>query len=200
MEPQPWIAPRYHRPMGDPAPIVSFTGASPERLAKAVHAVVVADGVRAARLKAGAAQSVVDAPADLDVVRWFQSLVELGFLVASADGFADSERSALAGLLELVTSEAIDKELLELHLGELAQQVDILGRTQRLARAAMEVDDPAAADDAIAFAALVAMADGHLGAVELDALVELGGHLARSPDHVRALTLALAGEVEAQLR
>jgi hypothetical protein len=44
------------------------------------------------------------------------------------------------------------------------------------------------------------MADGHLGAVELDALVELGGHLARSPDHVRALTLALAGEVEAQLR
>lgn len=181
-------------------PIVAFAGASPERIAAAVHAVVVSDGVRAARLKAGAAQSVADAPADLDAARWFQSLVELGFLVASADGFADSERSALAGLLELVTSETIDKEMLELHLGELAQQVDILGRTQRLARAAQEIDDPAAADDAVAFAALVAMADGHLGAVELDALVELGGHLSITPDRVRALALALAGEVEAKLR
>lgn len=189
--------PSYHRVMGEP--LVAF-GATPERIAAAVHAVVVSDGVRAARLKAGAAQSVVEAPADLDVVRWFQSLVELGFLVASADGFADSERSALAGLLELVTSEAIDKEMLELHLDELAQQVEILGRSQRLARAAQELDDPKAADDALAFAALVAMADGHLGQVELDTLVELGGHLSIAPDRVKALALALAGEVEAQLQ
>lgn len=180
--------------------IVAFDGATPERIAAAVHAVVVSDGVRAARLKTGAAQSIAESPADLDSARWFQSLVELGFLVASADGFDPSERSALAGLLELVTCETIDKEILELHLDELAQQVDVLGRTQRLARAAQELDDPSAADDAVAFAALVAMSDGHLGAVELDALVELGGHLSIAPDRVRALALALAGEVEANLR
>jgi tellurite resistance protein len=184
--------------MGEP--IVAFAGATPERIAAAVHAVVVSDGVRAARLKSGAAQSIAEAPADLDSARWFQSLVELGFLIASADGFADSERSALAGLLELVTSETIDKEMLELHLSELEQQVDVMGRTQRLARAAGELDDPSAADDAVAFAALVAMADGHLGGVELDALVELGGVLSIPADRVRSLALALAGEVEAQLR
>jgi tellurite resistance protein len=184
--------------MGDP--IVAFAGAEPERSAAAIHAVVVSDGVRAARLQSGARQSIAEAPADLDAARWCQSLVVLGFLVSSADGFADDERRLLAGLLELVVSETIDREMLELHLGELAEQVEILGRTQRLARAAQELDDPAAADDALAFAALVAMADGTLGQVELDALVELGGFLSIAPDRVRALTLALAGEVEARLR
>lgn len=184
--------------MGDP--IVAFAGATPERIAAAIHAVVVSDGVRAARLESGAQQSIAETPADLDAARWFQSLVELGFLIASADGFADDERRVLAGLLELVVSETIDREMLELHLGELAQQVDVMGRTQRLARAAQELDDPRAADDAVAFAALVAMADGTLGQVELDALVELGGFLSIAPDRVRALTLALAGEVEAKLR
>lgn len=184
--------------MGDS--IVAFAGATPERIAAAIHAVVVSDGVRAARLQAGAQQSIAETPADLDSARWFQSLVELGFLIASADGFADEERKALAGLLELVTSETIDREMLELHLGELAEQVDILGRTQRLARTAEELADPGAADDALAFAALVSMADGTLGQTELDALVELGGFLSIPADRVRSLALALARQVEEQLQ
>lgn len=186
--------------MAAPAPILAFPGVAPERLAAAVHAVVVADGVRAARLQAGAAQAVTATPTDLDAVNWFQSLVELGWLVSSADGFDDSERTALAALLELLTAEVVDREMLELHLAELASQVEIMGRTQRLARAAQELADQAASDDAVAFAALVAMSDGHLGAAELDELVQLGGFLAIPPERVRALVLALGREVEAQLR
>ncbi|MBZ0231066.1 MAG: hypothetical protein K8M05_01840 [Deltaproteobacteria bacterium] len=184
--------------MGNPEPVVALS-APPERIAQAVHKVVTSDGVRAARLAAGASQSLVDEPTDATSARWFQSLVELGWLVASADGFAPAERASMAALLATVTGKAVDEPVLEQHLGELAQQVDIMGRSQRLARAAAELADQSAGDDALAFAALVAMADGRLEQIELDALVALGSYVSIDAARVRALVTALAKDVEANL-
>src|SRR6266511_4358835 len=98
--------------MGNPAPVVAVISfrATPERIATAVHKVVTSDGVRAARLAAGASQSLVDEPTDLDSARWFQSLVELGWLVASADGFDPAERTSMATLLATLTGKAVDEK------------------------------------------------------------------------------------------
>jgi tellurite resistance protein len=184
--------------MGNPAPVVALS-ATPERIATAVHKVVTADGVRAARLAAGASQSLVDDPTDVDSARWFQSLVELGWLVASADGFDPAERTAMATLLATCTGKAVDEKLLDQHLGELAEQVDIMGRSQRLARAAAELADQSAGDDALAFAALVAMADGRLEQIELDTLIAIGSYLSIDTARVRTLVDTLAKDVEANL-
>ena len=184
--------------MGNSEPIVALS-ATPERIAQAVHKVVTSDGVRAARLAAGASQSLIDEPTDVNSARWFQSLVELGWLVASADGFDPAERAAMASLLATVTGKAVDEKLLEQHLGELAEQVDIMGRSQRLARAAAELADQSSGDDALAFAALVAMADGRLEPIELDALIAIGSYLSIGGEQVRSLVAALAKDVEANL-
>lgn len=184
--------------MGNPDPVVALS-APPERIAQAVHKVVASDGVRAARLAAGASQSLVDEPSDPSTARWFQSLVELAWLVSSADGFDPAERASMATLLATVTGKSVDEPTLELHLGELAQQVDIMGRSQRLARAAAELADQSAGDDALAFAALVAMADGRLEQIELDALVALGSYVSIDAARVRALVTALAKDVEKYL-
>ncbi len=185
--------------MSDPRPFVALPAADPARLAAAVHKVVTSNGARAARLQAGAAQSVVDRPSDPDSARWFQSLVELGWLVASADGFDPAEQAAMAALLATVTGQAVDHQLLDRHLDDLSDQVAIMGRSQRLARAAAELHDQSAGDDALTFAALVAMADGRLDHVELDALIELGDRLSITAEHVRTLVQSLATDVEANL-
>ncbi len=186
--------------MSDPAPVVALDATDPARIARAVHHVVVSDGVRAARLAAGASQSVVDNPTDTRSADWFLSLVELGWLVASADGFDPAERTSMAALLATVTGEAVNEHMLDRHLGELAEQVEIMGRSQRLARAAAELADQSAGDDALAFAALVAMADGRLEQIELDALIALGSYVSIDADRVRALVASLAADVEANLR
>jgi tellurite resistance protein len=186
--------------MPAPAPIVALGASDPDQIARAVHKVVTADGARAARLVVGASQSAAAEPSDVDSARWFQSLVELAWLVASTDGFDPAERASMATLLATVSGTAVDHEALEQHLAELAEQVDVMGRTQRLARAAAELHDQASGSDALTFAALVAMADGRLEAIELDALVTLGGFLDIPAGEVRSLVTAVAADVEANLR
>ncbi len=195
--------------MTDPAPIVALREADPDQLARAVLAVMTAEPTRARRLHDGARASIEEALAAAAEeaaasARWFQALVELGWLVASADGFDPAERRSMATLLAAVTGEAVDHALLEQHLAELAEQVEIMGRSQRLARAAAELGDLvaaglAASDDAVTFATLVCLADGRLEAAEHAALVELGGWLALDAAAVRARIAALATEVEARL-
>lgn len=182
------------------APIVAFPGVDADRLLTALCAAVTGDGPRAVRLRTSASQCVVDEPSDLAAARWFQSLVELAYLVASADGFSPAERASLALLIERATGRTVERELLEQHLAELEVQTDILGRHQRLARAAAEVRDQPSVDDALAFAALVAMADGTLAKPEHDALLELAGHLEIEPVQVRALVAVLVDDVERRLR
>jgi tellurite resistance protein len=180
-------------------PVVAFPEVDPERLLAALCAAVTGDEPRAVRLRTSASQCVVDQPSDVTAARWFQSLVELAYLVASADGFSAHERGSLALLIERATGRAVEHELLERQLGSLEEQAEAFGRHQRFARAAAEVRDQPSVDDALAFAALVAMADGRLAATEHDALLELAGHLHIEPVQVDALIGVLVEDVKGRL-
>ncbi|MBX7081309.1 MAG: TerB family tellurite resistance protein [Nannocystaceae bacterium] len=162
-----------------------------ERLADAVQAVMTSDPRRAQWLAEGAAASAAHGAEDL-AARRFQTVLELGYLVASADGFAASEREQLARLLASMTGAALPPAVLEQHFRDLDQAVALLGRRERLARVAADIEGPEAAADAITVAALIAFADGELAAPELSALYELGAFVGLSDERVRALANGLA--------
>jgi tellurite resistance protein len=107
---------------------------------------------------------------------YFQSLLEIGYLVASADGFAKEEGHALAELLSTVTGSRVSVDALELHFEDLAQACEALGRRERLRRAAEDFDDGLGRGEALGFAALVAVADGRLAPPEAATLKELAQH------------------------
>jgi tellurite resistance protein len=190
--------------MGDHQPVVQLPEVAPARLAAAVHAVLTGDAARGAalpsadHLRAGAAATTGDAGGP--AARRFQALLELGYLAASADGLDAGEREALARLLEQVTGAAVDRDTLELHFRDLDEAVAMLGRRERLARVAAELDDGDEPSEALGFAALVAMADGRLGAAELDVLVELGASLALGAGEVRAVVDQVAASLEMAVR
>jgi tellurite resistance protein len=179
---------------------IALAGADPERLATAIHAEATGDEARAARLRAGAEQSAAAAPSDSDTARRFQTVLELGYLVASADGFDDRERSSLARLLESITGAALDHDALELHFRDLDDGALVLGRRERLARVAAELEAEAERIEALELATLIALADGRLGAPELDVLVEAGGHMDIAPARVRALIDDVGAREKARLR
>lgn len=181
-------------------PIVALPDVAADRLLDALCATVTGDGPRAARLRTSARQCVVDEPSDLAAARWFQSLVELAYLVASADGFSPEERASLAVLIERATMETVDHGLLEQQLVDLEAQTEVMGRHQRIARAAAEVKDQPSVDDALAFAALVAMADGRMAGPEQAALLEIAAHLDIERGQVEALIGVLVEDVEGRLR
>src|SRR5688572_24240372 len=105
----------YLGSMGDSRGI-QLPPADPARLGSAVRAVLTEQQERGqtlvmgrlpapGRLKEGAAAAS----------QYFQGLLELGYLVASADGLAGTEREALASLLEHVSGKSIDREAVLLH-------------------------------------------------------------------------------------
>jgi tellurite resistance protein len=182
-----------------PDVFVELPPADPARLAAAVHAVVTEDSDRTDLLRRGAEASMSDAPTEQAIARRFQSVLELGYLVASADGLAAAERDSLARLLESITGAAIDHDTLELHFRDLDEAVTLLGRHHRLARAAADLDDPRTWEEGIVLATAIALADGHLSAPELEALIELGRHLTVPEDRVRTLVQDVAQRVKSQL-
>lgn len=134
-----------------------------------------------------------------DVSAYFQSILELAWLVASADGFAEEERRALALLLEHVTGQAVSHDVLELHFRDLQEGCEMLGRRERLRRAAEDFADGASRSEALGFAALVALADGRLAEAEYTALVELGGYLGFSRDQVASMIDDAVARLRAEL-
>ncbi len=195
--------------MGDTSGIV-LPRADPERMASAVRGVLTEQGERgptlvtglvppASRLRAGAVASV-RGDTDLDQARYFQALLELGYLVASADGLADSERQALASLLEQVSGAALDRQALLTHFSDLDQASEILGRRERLVRVAAQFGDEPSRLEAINFAALVAMADGKLDRSEMEVLMELGARFGMNDRQVDLEVRAVARRVEERLR
>lgn len=185
--------------MSDSDAFIALPAADPARLAAAIQAVATEDHQRAAWLRAGAEQSKADAPSDPVVARRFQTVLELAYLVASADGLDPAERASLSRLLESMTDNALDHATLELHFADLDAAVAALGRHERLARAAADIG-PEAREDAIGLAALIAVGDGALSNVELAALVELGTHLGLGDDRVRDLVRTFTARVQERLR
>lgn len=117
----------------------------------------------------------------------FMAALELGYLAASADGLDAAERDVLAKALERVTGIGYDHRAFEDHFSDLDSAVAMLGRRERLARTAAEFEDDAARENAIRFAALVAMCDGTLRAPELEVLGEIGTHFQWNADTIRGL-------------
>lgn len=136
---------------------------------------------------------------DPEASTYFVSILELAYLVASADGLADEERHTLADLLERLTGKAVEHEALDLHFRDLAEAVEMLGRRERLRRAAEDFGDSTRQHEALGFAAVVALADGRLAEPENAALSELGGHFGFSPDETANVVGAIVERVRAEL-
>ena len=152
----------------------------PERLQRAVREALGQGSPRLpapTTLRRGAEETKKDEAQDSGLARRFQALLEVGYLVASADGFAEAERHALAALLEDATQRTVDHEAFETHFRDLDEACEMLGRRERLRRAAEDFEDGPARREALGFAVLVAIADGTLGSPEGQALRELGSHL-----------------------
>lgn len=185
--------------MADRNVIVELPAVPPAQLAAAVRSMLGEGGEMAplpsaARLSADAAAAVA-AGGDPDAARRFQALVELGYLAASADGLDPAERDALATLIERLTGDAVDHGTLAQHLADLDDAAAMLGRHERLARVAADLGDGDRRDEALGFAALVAMADGELHGEELAVLDELGGCFGLAAAEVRAIVDRVADAV-----
>jgi tellurite resistance protein len=188
----------------------------PDRLRAAVHAALQqqgparctppADGAHSsrlpsvARLRAGAQETLKEERQDARVVEYFQSLLEIGYLVASADGLAEAERGALARLMEQVSGSVLELRMLEQHLRDLDGSAAILGRHERLARVAASFEDAQSREEAIGFAALIAIADGKLAGPEAGVLLELGEHFSLSAGEVRAVASQVVASVKLALQ
>jgi tellurite resistance protein len=152
-----------------------------------------------AKLRAGAVQAQKEEAEDARAAEYFESLLELGYLVASADGLAAEERETLALLLEHATESSVSRDVLQLHFSDLDATSAALGRSERLGRVAANFDSTHAREEAISFAALVAMADGSLEPTELRVLLELGRHFALSAEQVETLVHHVANGITQQL-
>jgi tellurite resistance protein len=149
------------------------------------------------RLRQGAEATLADREPDASV--YFQSMLELGYLVASADGFAEEERHALAELLEAVTGSAVDHDTLELHFRDLDDAVEALGRRERLLRVAADFEESASRSEALGFAALVALADGRLAEPEANVLEEMGAHFGLSETEVAQTVERVVSDLQSRL-
>jgi tellurite resistance protein len=174
---------------------IDLTDLGPERLRAAVQ--VVLQGAPATlggrlptsmRLQQAARETLEHAGTDSmsPASIYFQSILEIGYLVASADGFADEERQTLAELLEQITGRAVPRDVLEVHFRDLDTAIEVLGRRERLRRAAADFEDGMARGEALGFAALVALADGMLAEPEASALREVGGHFGLSEAEIES--------------
>lgn len=185
--------------MSETGAVIELASHEPQRLAAAVEAAMRARAPSLAWIAEGAKESARGEWTVQQTARQFQTLLEIGYLVASADGFAAQERASLASLLEKVTGSAIEHETLELHFRDLDEAVALLGRRERLLRTAADLEDEATAEEVISLVAMISMADGVLSADELAVLVELGGHVNIDADRVRGLAERVADEIKGGL-
>jgi tellurite resistance protein len=147
----------------------------------------------------GAATAAHEANDD-DSAWYFQSLLELSYIVASADGFADEERRTLAVLLEQVTGAATSADELTLHFKDLDSAIRMLGKGERLRRAAAQFETERARTEALSFVTVVAASDGELADVERDVLDELGSLLTLDEAAVAKIVDGVLGELERAMK
>lgn len=146
-------------------------------------------------MRMGAEEALKDEADDRDAAEYFQSMIELAYLAASADGLADDERDALAALIEHATGAAIHIDTLKVHFADLDATVEALGRRERLVRVASNFQSERAKHEAISFATLVAVADGVLADDERGVLVELGSHFSLSEEAVDTVVERIAKNI-----
>jgi len=202
--------------MADLPPGLKLPAAKPEILCTAVRAVLEQQSTAmpaqhvepqaligrlpsATRLREGAAETIREDPTDAQAAEYFQSLLELGYLVASADGLVAEERDALALLVKHATDSVVDNDVLQLHFRDLDAACEVLGRRERLSRVAANFDSPHAQHEALSFAALAAIADGTLAPSEMAVLLELGEHFKLTAKQVEMVVDSVATSIRHEL-
>lgn len=121
---------------------------------------------------------------DGDAARVFRAMLELGYLVAAADGLGEDERGALAALVAEATGARVTPERLAHELDGYAKLEAERGRVARFREVAAELDDFVAREEAMSFVALISIADAVLSHKELRALLEVGEALGFSRGEV----------------
>ncbi len=146
------------------------------------------------KLRAGA-----ESEEDSRAARYFASILELSFLVASADGLDDGEREALAHLVAHATGDAVDPASLAGQFADIAEALRAEGREARLTAVAATFTDFMEREEALSFAALVALADGRLGDAERGALLDLGARFDSSEGEVQLVVAQVAASLRMAL-
>lgn len=137
---------------------------------------------------------------DAKAAEYFASLLEVAYLVSSADGISDEELQAMTDLVSHATGAAADQETVERYFADAKAASDALGRRERLARAASSFDDFMAREEAMSFAAIISIADGKLGSAEARALLELGEFFELSAGEVKAVVDQVVASVKTALQ
>ncbi len=183
------------------------------RLAEAVRALVVKQAEEVAtpsvgpralmarlprvqQLEQGAEQlfsSVPPASAeDEAAARYFGAIVEACYLVAVSDGFAAEERGAVADLIGFATGDVFNRERAKGIFDAYAELLAEQGLEARLDAVASRLDDFVAREEAMSFAAPIAVADRELADKEAVMLMALAKRLEFSQGEVQAVVEQVA--------
>jgi tellurite resistance protein len=131
--------------------------------------------------------------------RFFLASLEAAYLVAAADGVDDRERAALGELVRRVTGLDVDSGVLAEHFATFEAAARASSRAARLEAVTDRLNGFVEREEALGFAALVAMADQHFARKEARALIELGETFGFSVGEVQALLESLVGAIERAL-
>ena len=124
--------------------------------------------------------------------RYFGAIVETCYLVAIADGFAEEERGAVANLVSFATGDALTPERAEEVFAAYAKLLEEQGLEARLNAIAERLDDFVAREEAMSFAALVAVADRELAEREAVMLMALAKRFDFSRGEVQVVVKQVA--------
>jgi hypothetical protein len=138
--------------------------------------------------------------ADAEAARYFGAIVETCYLVAIADGFAAEERGAVAALLGFATGDMVSHERAEGVFDAYAKLLEEQGLEARLDSIAERLDDFMAREEAMSFAALVAVADRELAAKEAVMLMALAKRFDFSRGEVQAVVKQVAATLAQAIR
>jgi hypothetical protein len=150
-------------------------------------------------LEHGAAELIKESPEDAAAARYFASIVEACYLVAAADGFQEEERVAVSTLMQHATGATIDDARLQEMFDGFERALYSEGLEKRLDSVAGEFQDFMAREEAMSFAALVAISDRVLDLKEVVTLTALGKRFDFSAGEVEAVIAAVAASLKRAL-
>ncbi len=126
-------------------------------------------------------------------------MIEASYLVAAADGLVEAEQDALSDLIAHTTGSAVDVETLQEMFARFDEMLKEHGLEGRLQAIASSFDDFMAREEAMSFAALIAISDGELAPAEEVALIALGARLDFSTGEVQAILNQVAAALSRAL-
>ncbi len=131
-------------------------------------------------------------PGDEEAGRYFNAIVETCYLVATADGFAEEERGAVQDLVGFATGDVFTGERAQGLFAAYGKLLEEQGLEARLDAIAESLDDFVAREEAMSFAALVAVADRELQDKEAVMLMALASRFEYSRGEVQAVVKHVA--------